>query len=144
MNVLSEYCRNLAEDFFKADQIEGRGRACQCWEIAYKELIRKLEGKRSFEWRFDDWPNVRMDFKEMECEGVDWISLYQDKGHWRAVVNTAMDIRVPVEAWCFFTNWPTVSFSKRNVFHWGGFNNAVRSYAVRVFSIFPPSLILGL
>jgi hypothetical protein len=28
------------------------------------------------------------------CEGVDWIHLVQDRGQWRAVVNTVMKILV--------------------------------------------------
>jgi hypothetical protein len=28
-------------------------------------------------------------------EGVNWIHLAQDRDHWRAVVNTVMNLRVP-------------------------------------------------
>jgi len=28
-------------------------------------------------------------------KGVDWIHLAQDRDHWRAVVNTVMNLRVP-------------------------------------------------
>jgi hypothetical protein len=33
--------------------------------------------------------------REIGCEGVDWIHLAQDRDHWRAVVNTVMNLRVP-------------------------------------------------
>jgi hypothetical protein len=33
--------------------------------------------------------------QEVECVGMDWIDLAQDKDRWRALVNTAMNIRVP-------------------------------------------------
>jgi hypothetical protein len=36
-----------------------------------------------------------MDLGEIECDGVDWIHLCQDRNQWRAVVNTAMKLRVP-------------------------------------------------
>jgi hypothetical protein len=36
-----------------------------------------------------------MDLKEIECEGVDWISLTQDRDKSQAVVNTVMNLRVP-------------------------------------------------
>jgi hypothetical protein len=36
-----------------------------------------------------------MDFGEMEWLGVGWIDLAQDKDMWRALVNAAMNIRVP-------------------------------------------------
>jgi len=31
----------------------------------------------------------------MGWEGVDWMHLAQDRDHWRAVMNTAMILRVP-------------------------------------------------
>jgi hypothetical protein len=36
-----------------------------------------------------------MDFREIGCEGVDWIHLAQDRDQWQAVVNTVMKLRVP-------------------------------------------------
>jgi hypothetical protein len=41
---------------------------------AYIYLVRKHEGKRHlgmFKRRWED--NIKMDFKEIGCEGVDWI-----------------------------------------------------------------------
>jgi hypothetical protein len=39
--------------------------------------------------------NVEMDFKQIEWDGMDWINLAQDKDRWQALVNTAMNLRVP-------------------------------------------------
>jgi hypothetical protein len=39
--------------------------------------------------------NIRMDFKGIGCEGVDWIHLAQARIRWGAVVNTVMNLRVP-------------------------------------------------
>jgi hypothetical protein len=36
-----------------------------------------------------------MDLREAGYGGVDWISLAQDRDRWRALVNTAMNLRVP-------------------------------------------------
>jgi hypothetical protein len=36
-----------------------------------------------------------MERREMECEGVNWIYLAQDRDKWWAVVNTVMNLRVP-------------------------------------------------
>jgi hypothetical protein len=36
-----------------------------------------------------------MDLGEMWWEVVDWIHVAQDRDQWRAVVNTAMKLRVP-------------------------------------------------
>jgi hypothetical protein len=36
-----------------------------------------------------------MDLEEIEWDGRDWIELAQDRDQWRALVNTAMNFRVP-------------------------------------------------
>jgi hypothetical protein len=33
-------------------------------------------------------------FNEVEWKGVNWIDLAEDRGKWRAVVNTVMNLRV--------------------------------------------------
>jgi hypothetical protein len=39
--------------------------------------------------------NIKMDRRETEWDGVDWIDLAQDRGQWRALVNTVMNLRCP-------------------------------------------------
>jgi hypothetical protein len=41
---------------------------------------------------------------------VDWIHLVQNRDQWQAVVNTVLNLRVPLKAGNFSTNWVTVSF----------------------------------
>jgi hypothetical protein len=38
--------------------------------------------------------NNKMDLKELEWQGMDWIDLFQNRDRWRALVNAVMKIRV--------------------------------------------------
>jgi hypothetical protein len=38
--------------------------------------------------------NIKMDFREIGWDGVDWIDLVQERNRWRALVNTVMTLRV--------------------------------------------------
>jgi hypothetical protein len=52
--------------------------------------------------------NIKMDLREIEWDGVDWIELGQDSDQWRALVNTVMNLRVPSNCWEFpewLHNW---------------------------------------
>jgi hypothetical protein len=63
---------------------------------AYNILVWKTEKKKPLERPKRRWEdNIKMDLREVEWEGLDWIHLAQDRGQWRAVVNTAMNHRVP-------------------------------------------------
>jgi len=59
-------------------------------------LVGKPEGKIPLgrpRFRWED--NIKMDFQEMGCGGLDWIELAKDGDRWRALVNEEMNIWVP-------------------------------------------------
>jgi hypothetical protein len=39
--------------------------------------------------------NIKVNLREIGCDGMDWIDLAQDREQWRALVNMVMNLRVP-------------------------------------------------
>jgi hypothetical protein len=63
---------------------------------AYRLLVEKPEVKRPQGRSGRRWmENIKMDPVESGWGGVDWIGLAQDRDDWRALVNTAMNLRRP-------------------------------------------------
>jgi hypothetical protein len=59
--------------------------------VVYRVLVEKPEGKRSLGRPRCRWENnIKMDFQEVGCEGMDWIDLAQDKDRWLVFVNAVM------------------------------------------------------
>jgi hypothetical protein len=61
----------------------------------YKVSVGKPEGKRPLgrpRLRWED--GVRMDLRQIDLGGVDWIRLAQDRDRWRVVVSAVMNLRV--------------------------------------------------
>jgi hypothetical protein len=67
---------------------EGRG--------VYRVLVGKPEesillGKPKRRWE----DNIKIDFQEVGCGGMDWTELAQDRDRWRALVTAIINLRVP-------------------------------------------------
>jgi hypothetical protein len=62
-------------------------------ESTYALLVGKPEGKGRPSHRWVD--NIKVDFGEIEWDGVDWICMAQDRDEWRALVTVVMNLRVP-------------------------------------------------
>jgi hypothetical protein len=62
---------------------------------AYRILLGKPEGKRPLGRPRCRWvDNTKMGVRETGWGGIDWIDLAQDRGQWRALVNTVMNLWV--------------------------------------------------
>jgi hypothetical protein len=63
---------------------------------AYRILVGNPEGKRPLGRPRPRWvDNIKIDLREIEWDGGDWINLAQDRDQWRALVNAVMNLRVP-------------------------------------------------
>jgi hypothetical protein len=64
--------------------------------ISYRILVGKSEGKRPLLRPRSRWmDNIKINLREIGCDGMDWIDVAQDRDQWRALVNTVMNLRVP-------------------------------------------------
>jgi hypothetical protein len=69
------------------------------------------EGKRPLGRPRRRWEDsIKIDFREIVWDGMDWIDLAQDRDQWRAVVNTVMNLRVPYSAGKFLSSCTINSF----------------------------------
>jgi hypothetical protein len=62
----------------------------------YRVLVGRPEDKRPLgrpRRRWED--NIKMDFRETEVHGANWIQLAHDTIQWRAFVNSLINLRVP-------------------------------------------------
>jgi hypothetical protein len=78
----------------------------------YRILVGKPGGKRPLERPRHRRIVERYD--GMVWYGMDWIDVAQDRDQWRAVVNTVIDIRFPLNAGKFLSSCTIVGFSGRS------------------------------
>jgi hypothetical protein len=74
------------------------GRACStngAKRNAYRILVGEPEGKRPLGIPNHRWvDNIKMYLRDVGWGGINWIELAQDRGQWRALMNTVMNFRV--------------------------------------------------
>jgi hypothetical protein len=82
----------------KARRMRWAGHVLRMGEVrgAYNILVGRPEGRRPLgrpRRRWED--NIKLDLWETGFGDVDWINLAHDRGRWRALVNTVMNLLVP-------------------------------------------------
>jgi hypothetical protein len=82
----------------KSRRLRWAGRVARMGEgrDVYRVLVGKPEGMRPLgrpRRRWED--NIKMDLREIGIEVVNWIRLAQDRVHWKAFVNTVMNLQIP-------------------------------------------------
>jgi hypothetical protein len=85
-------------DSFKSRRMRWAGHAARMGDRrnAYRILVGKPEGRRPLGRPRRRWvDNIKMDLREVGCDGRDWIDLAWDRDRWRAHVNAVMNLRVP-------------------------------------------------
>jgi hypothetical protein len=101
----------------KSRRIRWVGKVARMWEnrSAYRILVGKPEGKRPLGRLRRRWVhNIKMDRRQL---GVVWNDLAQDMDQWRALANTAMNLRVFEYAEKFLSSCTTGGFSRRAHLH---------------------------
>jgi hypothetical protein len=56
-----------------------------------KPEVQKPVGRPRRRWE----DNIKVDLQEVECGGMDWVDLSQNRDGWRALVKAVMNLRVP-------------------------------------------------
>jgi hypothetical protein len=63
---------------------------------AHRILVGKPDGMKSLKRPRCSWvDNIKMDLREIGCDGMDWIDPAQDRNQWRNLVNMVMNLQVP-------------------------------------------------
>jgi hypothetical protein len=63
---------------------------------AYRILVGNPEEKRPMGRPRRRWvDNIKLHFREIGLDGMDWIHLAQNRDQWRTLVNAVMNLQVP-------------------------------------------------
>jgi hypothetical protein len=92
------YCSPSIIIIIKSRRMRWAGHVARMGEKrnARRIWIGKPEEKRPLGRSRRRWEdNIKMDLREIEWGGLDWIDVAQDRDQWRALVNTVMSLRVP-------------------------------------------------
>jgi hypothetical protein len=80
----------------------------------YKIFVEKPEGKRPLGRPRRRWEDNRMPLREIGLKVVGWMHLPQE---WRVLMNTAVNLRFPLDVTNFLTNSRIICLSRRTPLH---------------------------
>ena len=83
---------------FKSRRLRCAGHVARTEErrSAFKILTGKPTGKRPLGRPRSRWEdNIRMALEEISISAGNWVDSAQDRNYWRALVNAALNVRVP-------------------------------------------------
>jgi hypothetical protein len=109
------YCSPSIIIMIKSRRMRGAGHVARMGKKrnAYRILVGKSEGKRPLGRPRCKWEdNIKMDLREIEWGGIDWIYLAQDRDQWRAFVKAVMNLLVPYNVGKFLSSSATGNFSR--------------------------------
>jgi len=92
------YCSPNIVPVIKSRRMRWAGHVVRMGErrCVYRVLVGKPEGKRPLgrpRRRWED--NIKMDFEEGGCGGMDWMELAEDRDRWRVLVSAVRNLRFP-------------------------------------------------
>jgi hypothetical protein len=65
----------------------------QVWTLQH--FVLKTQVKRPLGRPICNWEdNIKFEFRETGCEGMDWIHLAEDKDQWRAFISMTIDLLI--------------------------------------------------
>jgi hypothetical protein len=65
-------------------------------KVVYRVMVGKPEGRRPLGRPRHKWEdNNKIDFRDGECEFVDWMEVAHDRYRWRALVSGVINLWVP-------------------------------------------------
>ena len=82
----------------KSRRLRWAGHVARMEEVrsAFKILTGKPTGNRPLGRSRRRWEdNIRMDLEEISINAGNWVDSAQDRNYWRALVNAALNLRVP-------------------------------------------------
>ena len=82
----------------KSSRLRSAGHVARMEEgrSVFKNLTGESSGKRPLGRPKRTWEdNIRMDLEEIDINAGNWVDAAQDRDYWRALLNAALNLRVP-------------------------------------------------